>query len=254
MKTDITFFCTSGKIDKTKHNYINAFKSWKNLGINVVLFGPEDNQTRDILNEYGIGWVKEPVLYSDSKIPKLDDLLTMSANLCRTEYMCYINCDIIISEQFLDTFFFLKKEYDDFFMVGQRWDWYQSHEINFKNSNVFDFKDKNVVLHAKTGVDYFVFKKKILENIFIPPFLIPRGRWDHWFAGVSKRVGVPLIDTTATNTVIQPEPEHRIPEHIDPYRTEIAYNENLYYNNRGCDISGANIKTDFDLKGNIIIV
>jgi len=253
MKTDITFFCTSGKIDRKNHNYTNAFKSWKNLGINVVLFGPDDDETKNILDEYGINWQLEPELHSDSKLPRLDDLLTMSANLCKTEYMCYINCDIIIFDQFLDTFSFLRKEYNDFFMVGQRWDWYKSNEMNFQNTSVFDFEGKNIVLHAKTGVDYFVLKKTHLENVFIPPFLVPRSRWDHWFAGVSKRVGIPLVDTTATNIVVQPEPEQRLPLHNEPYKSELLYNENLYRHNQGCDISGANVKTIIDSNKNIVI-
>jgi hypothetical protein len=255
---DLSFYCTSGKIAADNYYYINAFKTWNRLGINITLFGPDDKEFRKLLDKYNIVWCHEPELHSSSKLPFLSDLLQTIINVCETEYMCYINCDIMIFEDFLKTFSFLKENVEDFFMVGQRWDWLNPISIddNMADAQIIEIAKSNGRLHSKGGIDYFAFKKDILGNISVPCFLIPRCRWDHWLTGISKKKGVPLINTTSTNFVIHSEPlcTTAAPNGRAYWgNKEVQYNERLYTQYGGCDIGSADMKTDYNKAGEIIL-
>ena len=103
-KIKLSFFSTTGLIQKDNHFYTNAFATWKKLGIDISIFGPDNPNYKKLLAEYNIRWLPESKLHPELKLPTLDNLLKSAMCHCSTEYICYINADIMLSEDFLRTF------------------------------------------------------------------------------------------------------------------------------------------------------
>ena len=239
--TSLQFFCTAAV--KTENDHFNAFKTWQKLGIDVALLGPDDRELRDLLETYDIQWIEE-----ESKLPTLDGLLRKCRELCTAEYIGYIHCDLMISPQFLQTFEFLCRQWHDFYMVGRHWDWLDAHAVPIAEdfSSIMTTEGRRGSWHGQSGMDYFVFRAAHLDNLDIPPFLVPRGHWQHWLTGLARTWGLPLIDTTMTNLVIQPKLAQPLELSQGLNDPQLSYNQNLYQRNVGCDISGANYQTYYN--------
>ena len=248
LNTPIQFFSTVIPKPKDYHFYFNAFKTWHRLGLDVTILSQPDPEFEESLAQYQIKWFEEPELDLEYKLPCLNRLIHAYRQLCTAEYICILNSDIMLSPAFLETFAFLRSRYKQFFMVGQRWDWYHSVAIDEEESfeSWFSLKNKDGRWHQKTGIDYFVFPVALLDQFQVPAFLVPRGgRWDHWLAGMACKKGIPLVDTTATNMILHMEPSPMVRNEIEQNSLEASkHNDRLYWDNgHGCDISGASHKT-----------
>jgi len=62
------------------------------------------------------------------------------------------------------------------------------------------------ILHPKTGIDYFVFRRGFYKEI--PPFAIGRTIWDNWLLYNARFQRFPMIDATSVITVIHQSHEY----------------------------------------------
>jgi len=185
----------------------NAISSWINImgDKEIILFDPDDSlefmQNNDIkiinnlkLNSFGT--------------PLISDLFMQSEKLGEGPIYCFINCDIILPENFIDTVNICSKKLNKYLMIGHRFDLDYDQSIDFSNedqkSEYRKYASVNAQKHDKWGIDYFVFTAGIWDSI--PDFAIGRFMYDNWLIWKARRNRIPVID--ATNDVMAIHQNH----------------------------------------------
>ena len=95
--------------------------------------------------------------------------------------MAYVNCDIILFDDFTRTAKQLDSMFSRYLMIGARIDLNRVHEDIFKDSdweNQLRTRAMETGQVMRQGMDYFVFSKG--EFTFIPPFILGRPAYDNW--------------------------------------------------------------------------
>lgn len=249
----LTIYTTNREVTLNDHKIINTFKSWKQIPIDFNMIGPQTDTFKKLLNTFNINLLPEPPLHGPNNLPNLDGLINIIKQHCKTEYLCYINSDIILFPDFLRTFDYLSNIQSNFFMVGQRRDLpskYLDIQMDIFDQNYKDYLITESSLHAKCGVDYFLMRTDLIKDVEVPPFVVPRGYWDHWLCGLGRRSDL-LIDVTETVTAFQTEPASRgVPAE---WRTDMSTNRQLYSKYKGCDIASCSHQTKYTNDGAIYI-
>lgn len=219
----ITIF-TVPKFFRGEFNLIqkNAIKSWKYLSasIEIILFGDEegvDKAARELEVSHFPNIAK-----NEFGTPLINDVFEKAQKIAKYDILSYINCDIILTEDFLKALELLRNE-DKFLVVGQRWDINLEEEIDFRNPNwgkkLIEKVKQQGKLHPETGIDYFVFKKGLFKKI--PNFAIGRTTYDEWFLWYAWKNKAKIIDATKVITAIHQNHQYINIEgkHFNPWRT-----------------------------------
>jgi hypothetical protein len=202
----ITFFTTAKPF--TGHNGViqrNALKSWTLAArdAEVILFGDEEGAS-EAAREIGIAHVanvERSVLSSgfvstnpETQGPKiLRSFFDEAQRMAQYETVCYVNCDIILMEDFAAATAKLRTATSEYLMVGRRWDTDVTEPIAFEKSS---WKEE-IRERARTKdqrrsgdwIDYFAFRKGFYLGK-MPEMVIGRVFWDQWLvwkAELSKR-------------------------------------------------------------------
>ena len=183
----------------------NAIKSWTLLRPRpeIILLG-NDEGTAEIARELGLRHIPH-VERNEFGTPLLNSIFAAAEANSRNSILAYVNADIILMDDFVEAIgTILKKGFDNFLMVGQRWDIDISDPLDFQNSrweNDLKMEVNNAgSLHAETGVDYFVFPKGMWGNI--PPFALGRTVWDNWLIHRALDLKAHVIDATQATSII----------------------------------------------------
>ena len=183
----------------------NAVKSWTLLQPRpeIILLG-DDEGTGEIAREFGLRHIPH-VERNEFGTPLLNSIFAAAEANSRNSILAYVNADIILMDDFVEAIgTILKKGFDNFLMVGQRWDIDISDPLDFQNSrweNDLKMEVNNAgSLHAETGVDYFVFPKGMWGNI--PPFALGRTVWDNWLIHRALDLKAHVIDATQATSII----------------------------------------------------
>ena len=180
----------------------NAIKSWAILfgAENVCLFG--DEETRLNAERLGTRYAKPE--YSDTNVPLLDSILRESKKF-ETDYILFINSDIILMDDFKNAFLLLRKiSKKPFMMVGRRTNLDLSTPLDFVSDwqeKLHSLANRNGILAEVELIDYFLFPGDRFQAI--PPLRIGRPGVDnillYW---ARKRERLDLIDATADVQVV----------------------------------------------------
>lgn len=197
IKRMITFFTTAKPF--TGHNGViqrNALASWALMhpDVEVILFG-DDEGAAEACAELGLR--HEPnVERHESGLKYVRYLFGQAQRLARHDYMCYLNCDIILLKDFLDAFARVRRQMPKFLMVGRRWDTDITKPVDFERAG---WEQEIRKLALKTGrqqipsfIDYFCFHKGLYQEI--PALVVGRNYWDHWLVWRALTLPVPVID------------------------------------------------------------
>jgi hypothetical protein len=179
----------------------NAILSWKKLApdVQIILIG-DDEGVKDIARELQVEHQPQ-VVCNEFKTPLLDSAFALAKQYSKFDTLCYLNCDIVLMDDFLLTAEILPK--DSFLAVGQRWDLDVSSLINFEDDWQSILRNqlmKSGKLHSSAGIDYFIFNKNSFENI--PSFAVGRVGWDNWMIYNAKKEGLKVIDASRQITAI----------------------------------------------------
>lgn len=196
---EITIF-TAPKPFKDPHVSIiqyNAFRSWKELepNVSIVIVG----------DEYGIESVaKELNIPHEPKVqknelgtPLLSSIFEIGRMQNKSEMLAYINADILIFRDFLESARRIISNKNKFLVVGQRWDIDIDEKIDFSsgwNEEKIQTLKSSGNLHHKAGSDYFIYPRSCFQNI--PQFAVGRAGWDNWMIYEARRNNWPCIDAT----------------------------------------------------------
>jgi len=178
----------------------NALKSWTLLGADVegILFG-DDEGAADTARDLGIR--HEPhVERSEYGAKRLDYMFTTARAIARHEILCYINCDIILIEDFCCAIERIRTAHQQFLMVGRRWDVDISRPWEFRRPN-WQARLRGIVREggrqrSPEWIDYFAFTRGLYGSS-IPPFVVGRVHWDHWLVSKALDLKARVVDVSA---------------------------------------------------------
>lgn len=176
----------------------NALKSWKLLhaDVEVILFG-DDEGAGAAANDLSIRYEPE-IRRAEHGTKYLNYLFEQAQKIAKHDLLCYVNCDIILTDGFLRTVERLATLHKYFLMVGQRCDINIEAPLDFTQN---DWDVKLLTFARATGqqrppwfIDYFVFTRGLYRDL--PPLVIGRVGWDNWLVWKARSLQIPVIDVT----------------------------------------------------------
>lgn len=187
----------------------NALKSWKRLRLDVeiILFGDEQGAA-EIARELRIR--HEPrVERNESGAKRLDTMFGKAREMARHELLCYINCDIILMQDFCDALKRVRAQQERFLMVGRRWDTEIDEGCDFESKEWEARLRVQVLLEGKRRtpdwIDYFAFSRGLYGPEF-PPLVVGRAFWDNWLVWKALDARCPVVDVS--NSVMAVHQNH----------------------------------------------
>lgn len=206
----LTFF-TTGKpfLDHAGIIQRNALKSWTQVhaDVEIILFGDEEG-TAEVAEELGIR--HEPyVLRSERGTKRLDYLFYRVGMIARHDVLCYINCDIVLLEDFCPALEKVRAAYAQFLMVGRRWDTEVTEAIDVSSAG-WKQAIRQRALDADNRrpanwIDYFAFSRGLYAQL-MPPFVIGRIYWDNWLVWRALDLDARVVD--ASDAVVAVHQNH----------------------------------------------
>jgi hypothetical protein len=176
----------------------NALKSWKLLhpDAEVILFGNEEG-AEEACQDVGLRYEPD-VERSPLGTVRADSLFFRAQEIARHELLCYANCDIVLTQDFLRALARLLAWRATFLMVGRRWDTDIAEPIDF---SALDW-DKKMVERAKSegiqrfyhNIDYFAFPRGLYWKM--PALVVGRTWWDHWMMWKGLDLGHGVVDAS----------------------------------------------------------
>lgn len=183
----------------------NAIRSWLALGDRVeVLIGGDDEGVEEACQQLGARYLG-PLERSPSGTPRLDNLFERAHEEARGELLMYVNADIMLFGDLLQTIDALQLAgASDYLAIGRRLDFDQHTEIdssisNWSQSFLLDAR-KSAKVAPAVCKDYFLFPRSLYREL--PEFLVGRGNWDNWMVHQAKWSRVPVIDVTTSLTAV----------------------------------------------------
>ena len=177
----------------------NALQSWKLLhpGVEVILFGDDDGAAETALE---LGLRHEPhVRRSEHGTKRLDYMFTTARALARHDILCYVNCDIILMDDFRRAIERIRAAHKEFLMVGRRWDMEVCEPHDFSQAN---WRTQMHALAALRGmqrseewVDYFAFSRGLYGST-LPPLVVGRIYWDDWLVWKALKLRAAVVDAS----------------------------------------------------------
>jgi len=182
----------------------NAIRSWTLIqpDCDIIQFGDEEGKA-EIATEFNLRHVQD-IKRNEYGTPLVNDLFAKAQNLAKHNILCYVNCDIIFTNNLLDTITRVQNQFQKFLIIGQRWDVDVTELIDFKQPNweqkLLKYTIHSGNLHPPTGIDYFIFPRGTLGTLL--PFAIGRPVWDNWLIFKARMLDIPVIDATRSITAI----------------------------------------------------
>jgi hypothetical protein len=196
----------------------NALQSWKALHpeIEIILFG-EDEGAAQAAREFGLR--HEPhVERNEWGTKRLDYLFARAQAIARHDLLCYINCDIILMQDFCRAIERVRAMHRQFLMVGRRWDTditeplafqsperqspdWRGQDLPASDSQTPQWQTDLRSLALRCGrkctaewIDYFAFSRGVYGPD-MPPFVL-RVFWDNWLVWKALDSKKPVVDAS----------------------------------------------------------
>jgi hypothetical protein len=195
----LTLF-TTGKSFKGHIGVIqrNAIQSWTRLHpeIEIILFGTDEGAA-EVAREFGLR--HEPhVECSEFGTKRLDYMFAKAQQMARYDVLCYINCDILLLDDFCSALRTVTAAHKEFLMVGQRIDADITQPWSFGRpawqAELRDFAARHGKRRPPNWIDYFAFSRG-LYGADLPPFVVGVF-WDDWLVWKALTSGKPVVDVS----------------------------------------------------------
>jgi hypothetical protein len=196
----ITFFSTPkpfrGHIGVIQRN---AVRSWKlaHPDAEVILFGDEEGAA-EVARDLGAR--HEPEVDRNSLgTPLLSSLFERADRLARHDRLCFLNADILLTEDFPAACARLAQTREKSLMVGRRTNVDITEPVDFSQPDwsrrVRSLANARGKLQPPQWIDFFVFPRGLLSGQ-VPPFAVGRPGYDNWLLWKVRAMGVPVVDAT----------------------------------------------------------
>lgn len=208
------FTCPKGFDDKhIRTIQRNAIRSWLLLKPTpqVILLGDAVGAA-DICHEFSLLHVPS-VDTNEFGTPLLSDVFQKADNVARERLLCYINADIVLPPDFLQTIATVAKTKRRFLMGGRPWNLDVSDELTFEagwEQKLIERALHEGELRSQWSCDFFVYPKGLWGDL--PPFAIGRSYFDNALLYRARRLGAALVDSTSA--VIAIHQNHAYARHL----------------------------------------
>jgi len=207
----------------------NALANWQALGsgVSVIVLGDEEGAARAAA-QYGALHLPH-VARNKEGTPLISDLFEQARLNADSPLLAYVNADILLMPDFVETAKRVMETQKHFLLVGQRWDLDVTEPLDFTDGWDLALRQRaqqQGKLHPPAGSDYFIFPKDDYRGM--PDFAIGRAGWDNWMIYWARRQGWPTIDATRDIFIIHQNhdyshlpgglPHYRQPETFDNIR------------------------------------
>ncbi|MFQ5804384.1 MAG: hypothetical protein ACE5JQ_15955 [Candidatus Methylomirabilales bacterium] len=182
----------------------NAIGSWTRLSpsCQIILFGDEEG-TAEVAQELGVQHVPE-VVRNEYCTPVLDDVFGKAQRMASHNIVCYVNCDIILLDDFMTAVEKVSRRKRRFLMVGQCWDVDVSAPLDFGRRNwtqsLADRAQQEGDLRGPAYIDYFVFPRGFYGHLL--PFALGRAGFDNWLVWKAGAQRAAVVDASRVVTAI----------------------------------------------------
>jgi hypothetical protein len=115
------------------------------------------------------------------------------------EGLCYLNSDIILTDDFARGWELCRGRWRRFLLVGRRWNWDVVERMEFSGEPSWQEGlrarvRREASLYNEWNIDYFGFGRELVLGI--PAFAVGRPAWDNWMIYEARRRGYPVVDAT----------------------------------------------------------
>ena len=203
----------------------NAIASWLHLGeeVEILLVGDEQGLA-EVGAEFGVK-VLRGVERNEEGTPLISSIFQLASSESQHPFLCYAHADILLFEDLMDAVQHISSRFNDFLILGQRWDLDLERELTFDEGwqrRLLAEVQSRGRRHPPMGSDYFIYRKELFQDI--PAFALGRAGWDNWMIYAGRRAGVPVVDASEAITVIHQnhdyqhlpnnQPHYRLPESL----------------------------------------
>ncbi len=184
----------------------NALRSWMQIGdrVEIILVGNEPGMA-EIAAGLGLRHLPQ-VNCNNEGTPLVSSIFERARQSTDSLLLAYLNTDMLIFPDFLDTARAVARQAKEFLVIGQRWDLEVKSLIDFSAGWETRLKDEIKLKgkqHRPAGSDYFIFPRDIFREI--PDFAIGRAGWDNWMIYHARQQGWRVVDATPSLMVIHQE-------------------------------------------------
>jgi hypothetical protein len=183
---------------------MNALSSWVRLcpPCEVILLGDEEGSAQ-AAQELGLRHIPQ-VERNEHGTPLVSSVFEVAQRASQHELLSYVNADIVMVSDLLETVREAARLERKFLIVGRRWDVDIGERLDFDRAGweqeLRSYAARRGRLHEPTGLDYFVFTRGVFDDL--PPFALGRTVWDNWLIYRARSRGIPVIDATRGITAV----------------------------------------------------
>jgi hypothetical protein len=177
----------------------NALQSWKLVhpDAEVILFGNEEGAAEAARE---LGARHEPEVDRNSLgTPLLSSLFDRADRLARHDRLCFLNADILLTDDFLAASTRLAQLHERSLMVGRRCNLDITQPWDFSKPDwgqrLRSMAREHGKLQPPQSIDYFVFPRGLLREQ-VPPFAVGRPGYDNWLLWKVRSMRLPVVDVT----------------------------------------------------------
>lgn len=176
----------------------NALQSWRRLHpeVEVILFG-DDAGAAEVCRELGLRH-EANVERKENGTKGLRSIFGRAQEIGRHDILCYVNCDIILTSDFLRAVESVSRWQEKFLMVGRRWDVEVTQPLDFSHPGwqeaIVQRAHQEGFQRLHYNIDYFAFRCGLYAQM--PDLVIGRNWWDQWLVWQAGAAGVPVVDVS----------------------------------------------------------
>ena len=163
----------------------------------MILFGNEEGAA-ETAGEFGARHETD-VERNSLGTPLLSSLFDRADRLARHDRLCFLNADILLTDDFLAASNKLAQLRERSLMVGRRCDLDITEPLDFSvpdwGARAREQARERGKMRPAQWIDYFVFPRGLLSEQ-VPPFAVGRPGYDNWLLWKVRSMGVPVVDAT----------------------------------------------------------
>ena len=181
----------------------NAIESWTHLRPRpeIILLG-NDEGTAELARDLGLRHVPQ-VACNEHGTPLLSDLFRQAEARATSDWLCYVNADIMLLSDFAAAFEAVRRQVPKFLMVSKRINMEIPEALAFEagwESGMKTRRDSTGVARDFKFIDVFVFPKGTYAHV--PDFAIGRLWFDHWLIKAAREQNLPVVDASLAAPVL----------------------------------------------------
>jgi hypothetical protein len=206
----------------------NAIGSWTRLPEAEVFMVGEETGLAETAREFGVKHLPN-VARNAEGTPLVSSIFSLARQASTAPLLVYVNADILLMPDLLETARQVMAIAKKFLIVGQRWDLDVTQPLDFSVDWVMRLHADTQArgeLHRPMGSDYFIFPRECFADM--PDFAIGRAGWDNWMIYKARKEGWATVDATDSIMIVHQnhdyghlpggQPHYRLPETYENIR------------------------------------